>query len=93
MYSFYLSAEVELKKIPGDTRQASAASELVANVQKYNFAIFKPFLRFPEAPEQKRRVIFELSMKFCICGAQKLKMVFSGFAALFSREYTPLELC
>ena len=70
-------------------RQASAASGLVANVQKYNFAIFKHFLRLPEAPKQKRRVIFELSMKFCICGAQKLKMFFFSDLLHFFHGSTP----
>ena len=42
---------------------------LVANVQKYNFAIFKHFLRLLEA--QKKKAIFMVSRSSLICGALK----------------------
>ena len=64
-------------------RQASAASGLVANVQKYNFAIFKHFLCLPEAPKQQKKTIFRVSRSSLICGDQKTKITVFRFAALF----------
>ena len=48
--------------------------QLVANMQKCNFPIFKCLLRFPEAPNPKTEAIFMISIKFWISRCENLKI-------------------